>query len=205
MNDAVVYDVDKDGRQEIILGCNDSPGLYLLNHDGTIRWKNGEVSNSRNVGGGDINGDGSIEVIATSDAGKISTFNAKGKLLDSFDPGFYAAFLSLGKFIAKNKGLEIITSRAEEEKEFLNILDSKGNPVWKFPLGKAVEARPAQTSCCLARGWLAVGTRDGQIFVFDSKGKVIAYSKDSGKQILVTWTKNEKGEWLLISAVWKQA
>ncbi|RLA92091.1 MAG: hypothetical protein DRG69_09320 [Deltaproteobacteria bacterium] len=199
IDDVVPIDVDRDGNQEIAVGFNGFTGLYLLDFDGKIRWKYTRIGNVWHVSGGDLNDDGSIEIVSTSSSGKVHIFDAEGKLLQNHNPGMYTNFVFVGEFISDSKGPEIITAGSTEDEEILVILNGHGKVLWKASLGEALSASPDQVACLSQKGWLAVGTRDGKIYIFDSKGKVIAHAQGLGRRVLVTWIKDKKEGYLLVA------
>ena len=107
IDDVAVYDIDGDGTQEVIVGFNGDTGLYLLDYTGDIRWQYTDIhfGNVWCVGGGDLNDDGSVEVVSTAASGNIHIFNAEGTLLEEFAQ-IYTFFVYVDEFIGDSIGPE---------------------------------------------------------------------------------------------------
>ena len=199
VDDVAVCDIDGDDTLEVIVGFNGSTGLYLLEYTGDIRWKYTDIGNVWYVSGGDLNNDGSVEVISTAADGDIHIFNAEGTLLEEIDSSiYYAFFVDVDEFIGDSLGPEIITSGSEGDDEIISIYDGSGNFLWEDKIGEG-DASIYQAACLSQEGLLAIGTRDGQIYIFNSEGETVFYEQGLGPYVLVTWIKDENGNNILVA------
>ena len=200
VDDVAVYDTDGDGTQEVIVGFNGDTGLYLLDYTGGIRWQYTDTGfgNVWYVSGGDLNDDGSVEVVSTAADGDIHIFNAEGVSLREIDSQIYAFFVDVDEFISDSFGPEIIASGSVGENEYISIYDGSGNLLWEDTLGEG-DSSIYQAACLSQENLLAIGTRDGQIYVFNSEGETVFYKQGLGPYVLVTWIKDEDGNNILVA------
>ncbi len=81
----VLADLDEDGTFEI-LAATEEQGLYVLNADGTLFWKNCLGGGNAAPGIGDLDQDGQPDVVHVSDAGIVSALDGRsGDWMWSFD------------------------------------------------------------------------------------------------------------------------
>jgi len=75
-------DLDGDGHKEVIAGAQiaENPYLYVINYDGTLKWKYQPGCCVLDVYAADLEGDGYKEVIAGSSDGYAYVFNYDGTL-----------------------------------------------------------------------------------------------------------------------------
>ncbi len=96
----VVADLDGDGKQEVIVGTTGTAGtskqgyLWVINHDGTVRWKQpvpSEIASAPAVG--NLLGDGTKQIVVgcgasdNTNPGGVFAFHNDGRPLWSFSPG----------------------------------------------------------------------------------------------------------------------
>ncbi len=198
VDNVAVCDIDGDDTKEVIVGFNGSTGLYLLEHTGEMRWKNTNIGNVWYVSGGDLNDNGSVEVVSTAADGNIHIFNSVGTELQVINSPIYAFFVAVDEFIGDSFGPEIITSGSEGDDEIISIYDGNGNFLWEDKIGEG-DASIFQAACLSQEGLLAIGTRDGQIYVFNSEGETVFYEQGLGPYVLVTWIEDEDGNNILVA------
>jgi hypothetical protein len=82
--DAVLVDLDSDGRVEILKSVDNYAGddahdaVYAFNADGTVRWKVAGLSSEDSPNAADLDGDSSIEIVGMTFGGEVYCLDAAG-------------------------------------------------------------------------------------------------------------------------------
>lgn len=81
-----IRDIDGDGHPEIIVGSEDC-SVYVLNHEGHLKWRYLTPHRVLAVEVADIDGDKRIEILVGSENGLMYILDSKGDLLGTYDAG----------------------------------------------------------------------------------------------------------------------
>jgi outer membrane protein assembly factor BamB len=183
---AVIYDVDGDGKTEVVIGIDDDTLLCLDGATGAPKWKF-----FSDIGAGigfrwgpavaDIDQDGDIEVIATTGGGpKLPVFCLSGldgsvEWADTFSLGPGAHFTSpIVADVNGDGGLDVILA---SNAAVVLCLDSAGNLIWNRPLPRAVFVTP-----CIADvnsdgiKDIVVGSRDSTVYAIRGTDGAVIWS-----------------------------
>lgn len=174
-------DLDGDGCSEVIVGCNGSAGLCVVDCENKPRWKDTSIGNVWEVAGFDAAGGRPGLVSCASADGAVRVFDAKGKLLRKIP--------RLGKYCSKFAAAEMnprgdrqILSYWQAEagsSDFIAATDIDGNLLWKFPVelprrGPTHGAmRAADITGDGINEWI-VATASNELVVIDANGKLVA-------------------------------
>ncbi len=123
----LLYDINGDGRDEVIAGYN------VLSGDGDLLWSCDMPAHADRlwVGSFDMNGEMLPSVVIGG--GELATFNAVGEKLWSFDSTLRSAVF--GNFCDDRPGCETAGIRRGEENDWLVLADRNGNMIYELPLG----------------------------------------------------------------------
>jgi len=186
-----------DNNMEIAVGMNGPEGIKVCDSEGNIIWTSTQVINVWNVSCCDINGDGVDELSVVSYDGKITLFDSRGTVLKKIEPEIKSDFAELA--LVSGRPFFLISGMLNDNEVFA-MLDSEGEIKWEVILGNIRNAAVESLSINPLKEWIAIGTVDGQVFVFDDKGNNIAYKNQEGLNVKVSWIELEKGEYSLITA-----
>jgi acetyl esterase/lipase/outer membrane protein assembly factor BamB len=134
----VVAPLRRGERPSIVV--NSDTALFVLSADGKLRWKRDGVRQfDRSVKSpslGDLDGDGSLEIVVASDTGEVLALDASGRLVFRYSSaGARTAGLSLTTpvVVAPGPGRSAIVFGADDGS--LQCLDGRGKLLWKRDLG----------------------------------------------------------------------
>lgn len=174
-------DLDGDGCSEVIVGCNGSAGLCVVDCENKPRWKDTSIGNVWEVAGFDAtNGRPGLVSCASAD-GVVRVFDARGNLLRKMP--------RLGKYCSKFAASEMnprgdrqILSYWQAEagsSDFIAATDIDGNLLWKFPVELAHRGpshgaiRAAEMTGDGTKEWI-VASASNELIVLDADGKLVA-------------------------------
>jgi len=174
-------DLDGDGCSEVIVGCNGSAGLCVVDCENKPRWKDTSIGNVWEVVGFDATGGRPGLVLCASADGAVRVFDAKGKQLRKMP--------RLGKYCSKFAAAEMnprgdrqILSYWQAEagsSDFIAATDMNGNLLWKFPIelphGGPMHGaiRAAEITGDGTKEWI-VASASNELVVLDADGKLVA-------------------------------
>ncbi len=166
-------DVDEDGSDEVVVGYNGATGVHVLDGRGQLRWKSTAIGNVWQVAVGDVLGQGRPQVVTTSAGGKVHIFGGDGKeRVDMAVPDAYVNIVRVRKLRAEDATDTILVAgNARASKAGVVIaLSNDGLAKWRLELPGSVHT--AQVASAMP--WLALGTRDGKVYVVDAvRGEIL--------------------------------
>jgi len=127
-NNMTVGDIDGDGILEFVVGFNGGGGIHLLDKNGKKKWRQPDA-NVWVVELVDINGDGSLEIVHSNAAGKITVRNRQGKIINQTKPSTYFSEFSLCRWPTLRDRKYILIY---DEDEAIKILDFDGKTKKQF-------------------------------------------------------------------------
>ncbi|MBN2406095.1 MAG: redoxin domain-containing protein [Elusimicrobia bacterium] len=198
INHAETADLDGDGRQEIILGLNGLEGLRVIDFDSNTVFQSTRIANAANVSAGNLSGDRLPEITAVSNDGIVYILDSSGKPAGQIDDNMltnYAKIIDFG-----GKYCNIFVSGSSGDSEILKMLSNDGKASWEVILGNSYNSRVTSITRHPVNNWVAIGTADSQVFVFDSAGNMLAYAREKGMNLLVDWVGAGTGEYNLLTA-----
>ncbi|MBN2518714.1 MAG: PQQ-binding-like beta-propeller repeat protein [Candidatus Altiarchaeota archaeon] len=164
-----VGDIDNDGQNEILVGCDDGK-LYALGHKGETIW---EFATAKNIHSSpalaDLDGDGQLEIVFGAMDGRILALDNKGGIFWSYTVN--AAFRSSPKVfdIDGDNNLEVVIG--SENGTVYSLDGESGLLEWSFDTGTGVFSSPA-IGKLYASGEdnIVVGSQDGAVYVLYGNG-----------------------------------
>jgi subtilisin family serine protease len=152
-SDPLIFDFDRDGSLEIVVGCNDAQ-LYAIENNGAMS-PNFPVTASDDINSapavGDIDNNGSFEIVAVARNGEIYAWDDQGNVLNGF-PYATGGTVFTGPTLADldgNGDLEIILPNFQTKN--IEIINHDGSVFGNWPY----------TSPANWYGSVAVGNIDG--------------------------------------------
>jgi len=165
-------DVDEDGSDEVVVGYNGSSGVHVLDGKGQQRWKSTASGNVWQVAVGDVLGQGRPQVV-TSAFAKVQVFGADGKeRVDVAVPRAFINMVRVGRLRPEDSTDTMLVAGNDlaSKANVVIALSTDGTSTWRLELPGSVHT--AQVAS--ARPWLALGTRDGQVYVVDAvRGEIL--------------------------------
>jgi hypothetical protein len=213
-----VADVDADGKDDIVYG-NEAGNVVMLAGGKTVAWTAALGNPIYSVEAVDLNGDGSMEVVALSnkflDVANVQAIDSTGKVLWNYqiDVGIYQAgknSISVGD-VNGDGSMEVAV--ATHRKGVL-VLDYSGKLLWDYPLDNTVTAIHVPEG-----GGMVIAASNPNVYMLGGSGQVaktidvgggglVIQSSDlsgDGSEEIVLATKNKimvfsrsgakKGEW----------
>jgi outer membrane protein assembly factor BamB len=134
----VVASLRKGERPSVVF--NSDGTLYILGHDGRLRWKHAGIRQfDRSVKSpslGDLDGDGNLEIVVASDTGEVLALDSAGRVLWRHKTaGTRTAGLSLTTPIVISEGARTVGIAVGADDGSLQFLDPQGKLRWKRDLG----------------------------------------------------------------------
>ena len=173
--DSTVANVDSDGELEVIVSKNEQCEFYCLKQDGSILWHTPLLSSHRPGYYGsevvDIDGDGTLEFIATADSIWVldaATGNEKWAVPDVGGQPDEVPWI-LGR-ISSTSQWDIIIARAHGDAFVVSVYDWEGNLVWSTAIDDATYGHTLSAKDVDADGY-------DEVFVPCSK-KTVALDND---------------------------
>jgi thiol-disulfide isomerase/thioredoxin len=198
IDDVWAADLDRDGKDEVIVGYNGRDGLHVFNGNGERRWKTQSIGNVWHVAAGDLDGDGTVKVVTTSAAGKVHVFDAEGQALRILEPGIYANMVRVFRMPGDSADGVLVIGGGRNDPQMV-ALNGIGGRLWQIDL-------PATANNCLSLAfasglkWAAASFGNELAFVIDvESGKIVAVGPKRGSAKNLAWVTKD-GEPLLLIA-----
>jgi hypothetical protein len=172
-------------------------GLSVLNSEGQLLWASTTNRNVYHVAVGDVLGQGTPQVVTTSEWGRVHIFSGAGANISNLDPGTQASMVRVGKLSETDRTATIfaIGAKRTESAATVTSLSGAGKVNWSVQLSSNITP-PYIYSASVAHGrpWLAVALQGGQVYVVDAKQGMIIGSID-GQSLLpeVSWIAGKDG------------
>lgn len=184
IDDVWTSDLDGDQTDEVIVGFNGSTGVHVIDGKGQLRWKSTAVGDVWHVAAGDVLGEGRPQIVTTSGAG-VHIFSGDGNERDITTAGILGSHaLRIQKVRAEDRVATIFVagSKPTAPLPFTNLSPPRrwveippATVVAAFSLDGAskwtLELPPSNivaADVAVARPWLALGTRSGQVYVVNA-------------------------------------
>jgi outer membrane protein assembly factor BamB len=178
----LVADVDGDGKKEIVFGTKQGK-LFVLDLNSGIKWfydTNEKVNDvelmfldtesSSSIGStpniGDLNNDGTVEVVFGTELGILYCLDQTGRLLWKYksDGGIRGQAIICDLY--KDRDPKVIFGSMDGK---LRVLNNKGKPIWFFDAGSSIESTPGifekNSQICIV-----FGTDDGTVYCLNDNG-----------------------------------
>jgi len=200
IDDVWVADLDRDGKDEVIVGYNGRDGVHVFNGDGERRWQSNSIGNVWHVTAGDLDGDGKLEVITTSAAGKVHQFDGQGTARQTLDPGIYGNMVRVVRLPDATADIALVIGSHAGKHAQMVALNGDGEKLWQLDFQDGAKHCD---SLAIAPGstWAAAVFRDGYVCVIDLKaGKILAVGPKQGKTAEVAWTATDASPLLVIAS-----
>lgn len=198
ITDIKTGDISSDERPEIVVGLNGFEGVKTLDHDGQQIWSSTDIINSSKLDIGDINNNGSKEIAALSGDFSVHILDNSGKAIKILEPEIQPNFLRAVK--NSDNDTDLLISGSSYDNEILKLVDWNGRVIWETILGNIQSSRVEDIKVHPQKDIIAVSTADGQVFVFDKIGNIMAYLDENSSNILIEWLITDTGETNLVTA-----
>ena len=156
------YDIDGDGKTEILVGSGDKR-LYILNAEGQCIASQNIQHQIYSLCAADIDGDGRIEILLSTDAKDLTALNAR-TLMPRWSHGFDNRLLSFYVTDIDGDGHNEIIAGSEDK--HLYFLDGQGKTIWRHNLGAGVCSVHARDIDKDGRCEVIAGAKDGRVHVY---------------------------------------
>jgi hypothetical protein len=206
-----VYDVAAirgagSASDDVAVSFSGKAGVHILNGHGAALWKSeSETFNRRAVAAGDVRGDGTTQLVTTSDAGHLQIFSRSGTMLGDLGARIPASFILLSK-LSPNDGAATILAIGTQTPGptvAVNAVSSDGKTRWSAALQSNINPAVVYSAAILpGKPWLAVSLEGGQVFVLDAaQGTLIASIDGQTRLPEVAWvtTANKSDSRLIVS------
>jgi len=172
-------------------------GLSVLNSVGQLLWASTTNRNVYHVAVGDVLGQGTPQVVTTSEFGRVHIFSGAGANIANLDPGTQASMVRVGKLSETDRTATIfaIGAKRTESAATVTSLSGAGKVNWSVQLSSNITPLTIYSaSLASGRPWLAVALQGGQVYVVDAKQGTIIGSID-GQSLLpeVGWVAGKDG------------
>ena len=181
-------------------------GIHVLNGHGEALWKSElQTCNRPAVAAGDVRGDGTMQIVTTSEAGHLKLFSRSGTVLGDLGARIPASFILLSKLSRNDRAATILAigTQTPGVTVAVNAFSGDGTTRWSAALQSNIN--PAMVySAAIAPGqpWLAVSLEGGQVFVLDAaQGTIIASIDGQTRLPEVAWvtTADKSASRLIVS------
>jgi hypothetical protein len=172
--------------------------LRVFDSEGKQRWEDRAVNFVWHVTAGDLDGDGTLEVISTSNSGDVRVFNNQGKESKRLDPDIYANMVRVFRLPGESADSLIVVGTGEGKTQ-MAALNGNGDVLWRADLPDGVTQC---NSLVWAPGttWAALGCLGGLVCVIDVRsGEMIGAASHQGTTPQVAWVTAD-GKPLLVAA-----
>jgi hypothetical protein len=111
-------------------------GLSVLNREGQLLWASTTNRNVYHVAVGDVLGQGTPQVVTTSELGRVHIFSAAGTNIANLDPGTQASMVRVGKLSETDPTATIFAIGAKPTDQAATVisLSGDGNVNWSVQL-----------------------------------------------------------------------
>lgn len=161
--DMAIRDLDQDGKPEVVI-ANKYGSVYVLRPDGSTVMTSITSIGDVTFGLGDLNGDGSLDIVHGSSTGDLLAVNLKGKPLWRFDNYGYPVERILCADVDGDGRPEVLVASGTG---YLYCLAADGSRRWERRLGLAVH------DVVVLNGTIVAGTEDGEVHALDAAGQVL--------------------------------
>jgi hypothetical protein len=207
IDDVWTSDLDGDQSDEVIVGFNGDTGVHVIDGKGQLQWASTAIGGVRQVTAGDVLGQGRPQIVTTGRGVGFHIFSGDGER-DVLTPGILGAQMvrvqkvsaednAATIFVAGRKAtapLPFTTSLSPPRRwaelppaTVVAALSADGARKWTLEL-PPIDVTVADVA--VARPWLALGTRSGQVYVIDAvRGGILGVVEAQGAAE-VAWAGN---------------
>ena len=184
VNDLAALDVDKDGKKELILVCQDGY-CRVIRKDGKLVWRYKFpyyrlFPAATIVRTADLEGDGEPEIIVGCDNWRTYVLNCQGKELWNYE------------VIRQTRAVQIIDLNGDGLQELIcgtaymtaTVLNHKGYHIWRGPFGNGCRATAAPLNGNQRNRTVVLGFDNGMVNFYNAKGKITC-SFNAGDEIFM--------------------
>jgi hypothetical protein len=173
IDDVWTGDLDGDNSDEVVVGYNGSAGLHVVDGKGQLRWKSTAIGNVWHVTVGDVFGQGKPQVVVTSLLTSVHIFDGNGSgRVDVATRPVFAHMVRVQKRNAEDATATMLVAGHDYQSNTSAVLAISGDGAskWRLELPGIVHTADAAS----AFPWLALGTREGRVFVVDTaRGEIV--------------------------------
>lgn len=171
----------------------------MFSGDGQRRWQK-SLGNVWHVTAGDLDGDGTPEVVSTSAAGRVHVFGPDGEDRATLDAGVYANMVRSFRLPAGSAdGMLVIGSGAAGAGAKMVAMNGQGERLWLADLPAGV-VHCDSLAVSPDSKWAAAGCRGGTVCVVElSTGKIIGTAAEQGLTPQVAWASAGDSPILLVA------
>ncbi|MEM1422704.1 MAG: redoxin domain-containing protein [Planctomycetota bacterium] len=129
VNDIAPVDLNGDGVDELVAGFNGGGGIIAY-RDGEQVWRNADLGNVWSITSGDLDGDGTHEIIGTSARGDVHIINADGTTRETRSVPIYVNKVRFAHTVEGKAGV-LIASSLSDRSPRIALVSAEGRPVWR--------------------------------------------------------------------------
>ncbi|NLB34905.1 MAG: hypothetical protein GX817_03685 [Elusimicrobia bacterium] len=138
---------------------------------------------------GDLDASGEIKLATVDGSSSFKILSEAGEVQTSVSSLAKLDFISIA-----GRG-SLLVSGSAAGNQLIALVDTAGIPLWEMMLGTEGSSKITSVSYHPLNDWVAVGTLDGQVFVFDMSGRVIGYEREEGVKVEVEWFEKTPGQY----------
>ncbi len=194
INDIISGNLNNDKLSEIIVSRSGLGGITIFDNTGTEINTSTSVLNTIKLDIGNISGNSTPEIIAAKNEKNIFVLDNNGVLINKINSDIFVNYLKVAGYNS------ILICGSSHDSEIIKNIDNKGNLIWELILGNTESSRVHDVKIHPNKNLIAVSTVDGQVFVFNSMGDVVGYTREKGINISIGWLTTSTGQTNLVTS-----